>query len=120
MRILITILGLATALFFTACKREAGTVLGKAPAGDVKYILAVRAGDTAPNITLHGTLIEKCPIAGCWFRLQDSTGIIKVDTKAAGFAVTGVPVQTAMTVRGRVVLDSEGNETFVEATGLRY
>jgi uncharacterized protein YdeI (BOF family) len=105
-------------LFLTACHREHGTVLGKAPTGQIRNILAVRAGDTPTNVTLQGVIVEKCPVAGCWFYLQDDTGIIKVDTKAAGFVVVDVPLQTKMTVSGKI--SSDGDEVILEGTGVRF
>ena len=63
-------------------------------------------------------MVEKCPIAGCWLRVRDSTGIIKVDTKAAGFVVVSVPLDSNVTVMGKVTTD--GDEVVVAATGLRY
>jgi hypothetical protein len=63
-------------------------------------------------------MIEKCPVAGCWFRLQDPTGTIKVDTKSAGFVVVDVPLQSQVIVAGKVV--AEGSDVVLEATGLRY
>ena len=67
---------------------------------------------------LNGVMIEKCPTAGCWFRLRDSTGVIKVDTKSAGFVVVNVPLDTKITVAGKVVAD--GQDVQIEATGIRY
>jgi uncharacterized protein YdeI (BOF family) len=93
-------------------------VLGKVPKGQVRQVLAVRAGDTPPQVTLQGVLVEKCPVAGCWFYLQDDTGMIKVDTKAAGFVVVNVPLQTRVTVSGRIA--SESDDVCLQATGLRY
>jgi hypothetical protein len=63
-------------------------------------------------------MVEKCPVAGCWFRLRDDTGIIKVDTKSAGFAVVKVPLETRVTITGTVITESD--EVFIAATGLRY
>ena len=60
-------------------------------------------------------MIEKCPVAGCWFKLRDQTGVMRVDTKAAGFVVTDVPLHTRMRVQGRA--DTQGG---VAATGIRY
>jgi|SRR5690348_5937268 len=100
------------------CHKPQGTVLGKAPKGQPTTILAVRAGDTPPQVTLTGVMVEKCPVAGCWLRLQDATGTIKVDTKAAGFVVVNVPLETRITVSGKIVID--GDETLIEAAGLRY
>jgi len=62
-------------------------------------------------------MIEKCPTAGCWFRLRDSTGVIKVDTKSAGFVVVDVPLEAKITVAGRVLTD--GNDAQIEATGIQ-
>jgi hypothetical protein len=102
----------------SACRKHQGTVLGKAPSGQPQTILAIRAGTTPPAVTLRGTMMEKCPTAGCWFHLNDRTGILKVDTKSAGFVVTKVPLQTEVTVSGNLV--QEGEETILAATGLRY
>jgi uncharacterized protein YdeI (BOF family) len=100
------------------CHKPTGKVLGKAPETEPRTILAVKAGDTPPQVTLTGVMIEKCPIAGCWFKLRDDTGTIKVDTKSAGFVVVNVPLRTQLTVSGRIVTD--GNETSLAATGVRY
>ncbi len=100
------------------CRKPVGTVLGKAPTGEPRTILSVKAGDAPPQVTLSGVMIEKCPVAGCWFRLQDRTGTIKVDTKTAGFVVVKVPLGSALTVAGRVVAD--GDEVAIEASGVRY
>jgi hypothetical protein len=81
-------------------------------------VLAVKAGDTPPVVTVQGVVIEKCPVAGCWFRIADETEVIKVDTKTGGFVITDIPLQTKVVVSGKVA--QEGDETILEATGLRY
>ena len=63
-------------------------------------------------------MIEKCPVAGCWFRLRDATGVILVDTKSAGFVVVNVPLESPMTVAGKAV--AQGDAVMLEATGVRY
>jgi uncharacterized protein YdeI (BOF family) len=105
-------------LLTNGCRKPTGTVLGKAPRGEAHSILAVRAGNTPPQVTITGAMVEKCPIAGCWFRLRDRTGVIKVDTKSAGFVVVDVPLESQVTVAGKVVAD--GDDVMVEATGIRY
>ena len=100
------------------CRKPNGKVLGKPPKGTVYNILAVNAGDTPPQVTIEGVMVEKCPFAGCWFRLRDRTGTIKVDTKTAGFVVVDLPLETRLTVAGKVVPD--GKDKALEATGLRY
>ncbi len=107
-----------TSLIALGCHRQHGMVLGEAPSGDIRTVLAVRAGDTPPQVTLSGSMTEKCPVAGCWFRLQDGTGTIKVDTKAAGFVVSAVPLEAKLIVAGRIT--DTGDEVIIEATGVRY
>ena len=93
-------------------------VLGKAPSNKPSTVLAIHSGDAPVNLALEGSIIEKCPQAGCWFRLEDGTGVIKVDTKAAGFVVTEVPLNTKVKVAGTI--QRVGEETQLQATGLSY
>ncbi len=51
--------------------------------------------------------------------LRDESGVIKVDTKDAGFVVVDVPLQVSVTVAGRVETNSAG-DGMLKATGLRY
>ena len=116
MRILFLV-SLAAALLSVGCGAK-GKVLGKAPKENTSTILAINAGDAPATLALEGTMIEKCPQAGCWFRLDDGTGAIKVDAKAAGFVVTDVPLNTKMKVAGK--LQRVGQETQLLASGLSY
>lgn len=112
----IIVLGLA--LLTAAGCGSKGKVLGKAPKEPVSSILAINAGDAPANLSLEGTMVEKCPQAGCWFRIEDGTGLIKVDTKAAGFVVTDVPLNAKIKVAGKVT--RVGEEAQIQATGLSY
>ena len=94
----------------TPGKRLLGSELAASP-----VVVASLKSATAP-FSLSGTMVEKCPTAGCWLRLKDATGIVKVDLKAAGFTVTDVPKNAAIQVFGRY--DKKTGE--VEATGLRW
>jgi uncharacterized protein YdeI (BOF family) len=102
----------------TGCQKPQGTILGKAPTGELRTVLSVSAGETPSQVTLNGAMIEKCPVAGCWFRLRDRTGVIKVDTKSAGFVVANVPLDSTVTVAGKIIM--EGDQIAIEATGIRY
>jgi uncharacterized protein YdeI (BOF family) len=62
-------------------------------------------------------MVEKCPVAGCWFVLRDAGGEIKVDTKSAGFVISDVPLNTEVTVAGTADF---GGERRIIATGLKY
>ena len=77
--------------------------------------LAVKA--SAAPVVVRGEMIEKCPVAGCWFVLKDKTGVVKVDTKAAGFVVTDVPLHSKLTVSGTL---TPGAQPGIAATGIRY
>ena len=108
------------------CAPSQQTILGIAPANaapvSIEVIAAISGngaakGETARQVTVQGEMVEKCPVAGCWFKLRDKTGVIRVDTKAAGFVVSDVPLHTQMTVQGKIV---PGTESQVAATGLRY
>lgn len=98
------------------CAGKQAAVLGAdLPA---RAITAVRdLKPSAEPVTVKGTMTEKCPVAGCWFMLRDKTGIIKVDTKGAGFVVTDVPLNTEVTVTGTV---PASGERLVAAKGMRY
>ena len=100
---------------------QKGKVLGQLSKAPIANILAINAGTAPQRVTLAGTMIEKCPQAGCWFRLDDGTGVIKVDTKTAGFVVSSIPLNTKVMVSGKLVAESgEGSEQQLEATGLTY
>ena len=101
-----------------ACGGGKGSVLGKPPKGEPRNISLIQGGEAPASVVVRGHLVEKGPVAGCWFRLQDDTGTIKVDTKAAGFVVTHLRMGTTLTVGGTVAW--EGAEAVVQATGLRY
>ena len=117
--LLCTAVALALTLVLTSgCHKPKGSVLGKAPSGEPRTLLAVKSGDTPPQVTLSGVMFEKCPVAGCWFRMRDRTDVIKVDTKSAGFVVVNVPLDAQVTVSGKVV--ANGDELVIEASGVRY
>ena len=109
------ILGLC---LLAGCGGKDGSVLGKPPKGEPRPISLVQGGEAPASVVIRGQLVEKCPVAGCWFRVQDETGVIKVDTKGAGFVVTHLRMGTVVTVGGKV--GWEGTEAVVQATGLRY
>ena len=110
---------LLTCLLLAAgCQRSHKTVLGNVPNREMRSILSVRAGTTPSQVNIHGVMVEKCPTAGCWFRLRDKTGTIKVDTRSAGFVVVNVPLQKEVTVAGKII--PEGDDVMIEATGLSY
>jgi uncharacterized protein YdeI (BOF family) len=78
----------------------------------------VREARPSQTVSLSGVMVEKCPASGCWFRLRDGTGTIRVDTRGAGFVVTNVPLQSHVTVMGKVT--KRGDEKSVLASALRY
>ena len=63
-------------------------------------------------------MVEKCPVSGCWLRLKDTSGIVKVDLRAMGFSAAEIPVGTTLTIIG--TKEAAGGETSIIASGLRY
>ena len=105
------------ALCAVGCNRSSAT-LGQRPEGAPRTVASLKSAKIAEHVVLSGSMIEKCPVAGCWFRLQDGTGVIKVDTRAAGFVVANVPMKSKLLVSGKVIAD--GDSFSIEATGVRY
>ena len=100
------------------CRRSGATVLGAAPTAPALTLAAARTAAAGRFVTVQGRMIEKCPVAGCWFVLSDPTGQLRVDTKTAGFVVVDVPLQSRLTVSGWI--RTTDGETNLEANGLRY
>ena len=99
------------------CRQAPQVVLGKAPAADPIIPVASISYTSHRPQTIRGTMVEKCPIAGCWFRVKDASGIVKVDTRSAGFVVTDVPLNSEVVVTG---VPHTGGETTIAATGMSY
>ena len=104
--------------FVAGCAGRRAEVRGQAPSGTPVPVVRLAAAPANGMVTVRGTMVEKCPAAGCWFILQDGTGRVKVDLKAAGFVVTDVPTGGETTVTGRLKRHDE--ETVIEAAGARF
>lgn len=104
-------------LLLTGCASKQTSVLGKAPEAQAPTEVRLLSAKAGSVVNLQGEMVEKCPVAGCWFMLRDKTGTVRVDTKDAGFVVSEVPLHTQMTVRGTV---ASGTEVGVKASGVRY
>ena len=105
-------------VFGSGCSGQGERVLGEAPGLTSVTLMEARVSRNADGVTVSGIMIEKCPEAGCWFVLKDSTGRMKVDTKMAGFVVVEVPLNRTVTAKGQVV--TNGSEVVFSATGIRY
>src|SRR5580693_7915809 len=115
-----SIIGLATVLvsvcILAGCDLSQPAILGHRPDnGAVAKIASIKASLTPQ--TIEGTMIDKCPIAGCWFHVKDQTGVIKVDTKNAGFVVAQVPINAHVVVTGIVKPDDTST---LAASGMTY
>ena len=113
--IILCILTLGAA-FFGGCAKPQTTA--HTPGGEISSIAAIQKAKLSTTVTVRGAMVEKCPVAGCWFKIHDATGTIKIDAKAAGFTVTDVPLQTQFTVRGKVV--PNGSEKMIQAQHADY
>lgn len=112
------LLAASLALLVAGCSKRTPTTLGAAVEGAAVLIAETQHTQPDSRVVVQGTMTKKCPVAGCWFILQDKSGSIKVDTKDAGFVVVDVPLNTVMAVAGR--LSTNGSERLIEATGARY
>lgn len=68
-------------------------------------------------VLVEGEMVEKCATVGCWFKLRDKTGIVRVSTSGASFVVSDVPLHTHIRVTGRM---QAGAEATVAASGIQY
>jgi uncharacterized protein YdeI (BOF family) len=100
------------------CSPRGPQLLGTSFEGNTVPIAAALETNGSAALVVQGDMTEKCPVAGCWFILQDPSGQLKVDTKNAGFVVVNVPLKSRVTVAGRVT--TNGSERLMEATGLRF
>ena len=87
-------------------------------ASSVVPLSAVREAKPGAPLTVRGTLVDKCPMSGCWFHLRDGRTVLRVEAKTAGFTVADVPLQSDVTVSG--VVKRGGGEVVLEARSLRY
>jgi uncharacterized protein YdeI (BOF family) len=108
----------AAVLALAGCSSRDTTTLGAAVEGTPVPVASIGTAAIESPVVLQGSMTKKCPVAGCWFMLQDETGTIKVDTKNAGFVVVDVPLNARLSVAGRV--STNGTERFIDASGVRY
>jgi uncharacterized protein YdeI (BOF family) len=113
-----SVLSISAALLLGGCAGHRSEVRGHLQPGPSTTVARLASVSTNGSVTVRGTMIEKCPTAGCWFILQDNTGRVRVDLKAAGFAVTDMPTGGTVAVSGRLRRDAE--EPVVIASGARF
>jgi hypothetical protein len=94
------------------------TNLGRPVEGAAASVEVALAAQPGGDVVVQGVMTKKCPVAGCWFILSEGSRSVKVDTKDAGFVVVDVPLDTKMTVAGRMI--TNGEERVIEATGVLY
>ena len=105
-------------LLLVGCAERNPVTLGPPFEGVAVPISEISQTSLTAQLIVSGTMIEKCPVAGCWFVVRDRTGTIRVDTKNAGFVVVDLPLKTTLTVSGRVA--TNGSERLLDATSVRY
>jgi uncharacterized protein YdeI (BOF family) len=111
-------LALLAMLALAGCGNHPHTLGQSFPEQSIVSVAEAQRTNVEAAVVVRGAMTEKCPIAGCWFMLRDTAGTIKVDTKNAAFVVVDVPLHSTVTVAGRIA--TNGNERFIDATGLRF
>lgn len=107
---------LITCVAVCGCQSSSTTLLGR-PLPVQSPLLVDHLKPSRLPVVIEGTMVEKCPVAGCWFKVEDKSGIVKVDTKNAGFVVVSVPTGTKVRVAGTYQGDPE---PLITATGMTY
>lgn len=116
--LLLTLATLGTAIFSGCAKQTQEPQASQQSNTKFVSIAAIRKTKNATPVVAHGIMVEKCPIAGCWFKLHDKTGTIKVDLKATKQTVLDVPLNSEVTVNGKVVPD--GSEKMIQAASATF
>jgi uncharacterized protein YdeI (BOF family) len=111
------------ALAATGCSSSPTRVRGAANAatkvqGSPKTLAQALAAPAGTTLMVRGAITQKCPVAGCWFELKDKTGVLRVDTKVAGFTVGDIALRTPIEVQGKVV--KLGSTKQLQASSIRY
>ncbi len=71
-------------------------------------------GDIGPDhvghqVAIEGTIIKECPHSGCWAVIEDSSGQIRIDTKAGGFALPLHREGSNVRIVGQVIEKENGD-----------
>ncbi|HEY0075854.1 MAG TPA: hypothetical protein VGB77_17260 [Abditibacteriaceae bacterium] len=109
-------LACALSVFWGGCSTKQGATPDNR--GDFVSLAAVQKMKPATPVAVRGTMIKKCPVAGCWFILSDDTGTIKVDLKATKQTVVSISLNTQATIRGTVALD--GSHKMIRAVSAAF
>lgn len=113
--------GCAVALLMLAgCQSAPQHTLGK-PDADAKAASVgslMTASVPSSPVLVRGTLVEKCPVTGCWFKLRDKSGTIKIDLRASGATAAEIGLGAEVTVTGKPTRAAD--EAVVEASGVTY
>jgi uncharacterized protein YdeI (BOF family) len=109
---------LAVAALAVGCSKHEPTNLGGVLIGERATVAQMAEFEPGAAVLIEGTMTKKCPVAGCWFMLNDKTGTVKVDLKNSEFVVVDVPLKSKMLVSGRVMTNE--TERYIEGMGVRF
>ena len=113
------IYGMVTVAFVSGgCSEQGAKKDSVGSAGKFDRLALVQKMKPKTQVTAHGTMVEKCPLAGCWFVLRDQTGTIKVDLKATKQTVINTPLNSTVTVSGTVAPD--GTRKMIRAVSATF
>jgi len=92
---------------------EHGQTVSNAAVTTIQDILSTPQRYADRLVKVHGKIVTECP-TGCWFEVEDGSGILYVDTKASGFAIPqrvgkDVTVEGVIsTKRAKPMMDAQG------------
>lgn len=61
------------------------------------------------QVAIEGTIVKECPHTGCWAVIEDSSGQIRIDTKAGGFALPLHREGSKVRIVGKVIEKENGD-----------
>ena len=104
MCLLFLVVGGATwSLRAASSSEELGKPPVSAPPTTIAAVGEKPAAFANKTIALTGRITERCPMAGCWFNLNDGTGDLRIDARPGRFSVLGLAMGARVTVFGSVV-----------------
>lgn len=107
------------AILFGGCTaKQSGMHSDNVGRSNIITLAAVQKMKPSTPVIAQGTMVEKCPVAGCWFMLHDRTGTIKVDLKATTQNVVNIPLNSEVMVHGKVA--QNGSQKMIQAVSATF
>ncbi len=93
---------------------QESTVVKATATESTESTVQLNIGEIGPDhvghqVAIEGTIIKECPHTGCWAVIEDSSGQIRIDTKAGGFALPLRREGSKVRIVGKVIEKENGD-----------